>query len=334
MRFNTKNIIGLIGIVVSIVLIVYLFKRFDFDKVVALLIKVNILYILLLGIIYLSVFPLLTLRWKLMLVNHSTTIRFRDLFNSIVIGYVGNNIIPARGGELLRMEFANRKFTIDRITLLSSILMEKILDGTALIFILFICTYFIDESLQSTWIKDLIFLANLIFLLTILFLFLVRLFGQRILLFFTSTDKWVLMIKNNMSKIYAAIEFIRFDLNSLYILLLSICIWFLEGLMFVVAIRALDIEINSFLVGFFALCVVNFGTVIPSSPGFIGVFQGFTLIALSVFGVSENKALAVGLLINFAQYVTVMFLGIYILKDFMKFKKLTQNIHPNSSNII
>ena len=329
MKFNTKTVIGIIGIIISIISIIYLFKVFDFDNVVKLLLRINVLYLILSGLIYLSTFPLQTLRWRRMLMNYSG-INFKDLFNSIVIGYVGNNIIPARGGELLRMEFASRKFTIDRITLFSSILMEKILDGIALIIILFICTYFIDKSLQSAWMKHLVVVVNLVFLITILLLFLLRIFGKKIIALFSDSSGLGFMIKNKVSKIYAAIEFIRLDRNSFYILMLSLCIWFLEGLMFVVAIQAFDIDVNPFLVGFFALCVVNFGTIIPSSPGFIGVFQGFTLVALSVFNVSQDKALAVGLLINFSQYVTVLFLGIYSLKDFLRFKQFEKNVNAQA----
>ncbi|HWZ21534.1 MAG TPA: lysylphosphatidylglycerol synthase transmembrane domain-containing protein [Cytophagaceae bacterium] len=321
MKFNKGTIIGTIGIIVSIILIIYLFKRFDFDKVVALIARVNIVYVILLVLIYASVFPLQALRWKRMLINYSS-ISYNDLFKSIVISAVGCNILPARGGELLRMEFINRKFTIARITLLSSILIEKIFDGIILLFILFVCTYFIDESLQSGWIKNLIVVINLTFLFTISILLSVRVFGKKIISYFTSPAKWSLMIKNSISKIYSAIEFISWDLNFFYILLLSTCIWFLEGLMFVIALQAFGIDVNPFLAGFFALCIVNFGTVIPSSPGFIGVFQGFTLIALSIFDITQNKSLAVGLLINFIQYLTVMLLGLYILKDFKKLKIL------------
>src|SRR5262249_49900974 len=65
-----------------------------------------------------------------------------------------------------------------------------------------------------------------------------------------------------------------------------------------------------------ALCVLAFlgvGISLPSSPGFIGVFQAATVLALSLFGVSGVDALSFSLLLHACQFVPVTVWGLLLL---------------------
>ena len=56
-----------------------------------------------LGLILANVF-LMTLRWKYLLAGAGYTIGKRKLFSTISVGRAANNFLPARGGDLLRIE--------------------------------------------------------------------------------------------------------------------------------------------------------------------------------------------------------------------------------------
>ena len=65
-----------------------------------------------------------------------------------------------------------------------------------------------------------------------------------------------------------------------------------------------------------ALCVLAFiglGVSLPSSPGFIGVFQAATVLALSVFGVDKVDALGFSLLLHASQFIPVTLWGLLLL---------------------
>jgi glycosyltransferase 2 family protein len=65
-----------------------------------------------------------------------------------------------------------------------------------------------------------------------------------------------------------------------------------------------------------ALCVIAFiglGVSLPSSPGFIGVIQAATVLALSFFGIGKADALGFSLLMHASQFVPVTLWGLLLL---------------------
>ena len=65
-----------------------------------------------------------------------------------------------------------------------------------------------------------------------------------------------------------------------------------------------------------ALCVIAFlglGVSLPSSPGFIGVFQAATVLALSMFGIDKADALSYSLLLHASQFIPITLWGLLLL---------------------
>ena len=55
-----------------------------------------------------------------------------DAYRLTLVGYMGNNVLPARGGEVLRIAILGSRTTAKRRTILGSILAERILDAAVL----------------------------------------------------------------------------------------------------------------------------------------------------------------------------------------------------------
>ena len=58
------------------------------------------------------------------------------------------------------------------------------------------------------------------------------------------------------------------------------------------------------------MVVVNLLTIIPSAPGFVGVFQFGCLVGLGLYGVNADVASGFGLVLNVGEYLPVTLLGI------------------------
>ena len=158
---SKKYVFGLLGIGISVLVIYLLAQKIDFNRAFNNFEEVSISSILLLALIYISTFFIRAIRWKLML--QDINIPYLTCLSCLVIGFAGNNFLPVRGGELLRMEFFSRKSKINRVTGLSSIFVEKILDGLVLVSFLLIILN-IDESLiTNDWLKSLTFFSTLLF---------------------------------------------------------------------------------------------------------------------------------------------------------------------------
>ncbi len=309
-----KKIVSItLGIAVSIVAIYLLFRNIDVSTSINNLKVVPLYSVLVLMTIYLSGFVLRALRWRLMLVNLES-LSFKTWLNSIVVGYAGNNVIPARGGELLRMEHFSRTSGVSRTISLSSVLTEKILDGLSLLLILLLVVWLYPGDLLSiVWFKSLFVMANLIFVGAISFLIVLKAFGNPIIGWLKQKQGVFFKLGDLFGKIVESLGFIQPNLKSLVILLIGASIWVVEGGMFVYAFSLLMPDQSVFILGYLTLVVVNFGILIPSSPGYVGVFQAMTVLACSIVGIAEEQALSVSLLIHGSQFIPITLWGLLIL---------------------
>src|SRR3954453_641850 len=64
-----------------------------------------------------------------------------DTYGLVVVGYMGNNALPARAGELLRVFLLGNSTKASKRTLLGSVLVERLLDAAALGLLLVIVAY-------------------------------------------------------------------------------------------------------------------------------------------------------------------------------------------------
>ena len=270
-------------------------------------------------IIYMSSFFIRAIRWKLMLKNE-LNLSFNQCFRVIIIGFAGNNFIPARGGELLRMEVFSRETKLNRVTTLSSVLIEKILDGLILVFFLLIVLVFNSEFLNEKWLKNLTLLSSFLFFSILFILILFRIYGSSIVIFLDSKKSKIFeKIKFFIEKIYSAILFIDWSFNSFKVFVLSLVIWLIEWTVYFIAFIAFDINYIPVNEALLTLAIVNFGLLVPSSPGYVGVFQGMTILSLMIFSINQSTALSVSLLIHSCQFFPITILGLFYLFNLQRF---------------
>lgn len=62
------------------------------------------------------------------------------------------------------------------------------------------------------------------------------------------------------------------------------------------------------------MVIVTLGVMIPSSPGYVGTIQFFTVIALGLFGYDKDFSLPFSIVLHACQYLPVTVLGLVYLK--------------------
>lgn len=313
MNNMSKKIIGIVGLLISIVLIWYLLKHVNFTEAWKIVTAVPFYYPLLMVGVYLLTFWVRAWRWKMMMLNHSE-IKWNILLNSLVIGFAGNNVLPARAGELVRMELFSRRTNINRITILTSIFLEKILDCIILLVLLLISSFILWYKLISnSFVFSTAMVLTGVLLGLIVLLIVIKTRGKKILSFLKKKQsKSYSIAAFSFEKVFEAFSFLRIDKNTATILFVSICIWLLEALVFIIAISSNGSAYNDgniILMGVIALCIVNFSILIPSSPGYIGVFQAAFLLAFSLFNIDKSESLALAILIHSCQFIPVTIWG-------------------------
>lgn len=304
------TIVGVLGIIISVVCIAYLAIYFDFQKAFITISEVQVWYVIGMVGVYLSTFVFRTWRWKLMFEVKQT---FFTYFKAIILGFAGNNLLPARGGEFVRMEYFKRTAGQDRLPVLASIMLEKVLDAIVLISILMFILFSIESGINDTaLVKKILKFVVILFGAIVAFVIIIRFYGKNLMHYLRNQQSAFLnKLSGLLQRTYKSIEFLDFDLKTLKVILLGVFIWLLEGSMYVIGISAFDLAVDPITSGYLALVLVNFGILIPSSPGYIGVFQAMVLLALTLLGIEEQKSLGPSILIHSCQLVPITIMGLY-----------------------
>jgi len=312
---NLKKVaIGILGIVITIIAFYFIFKNINLKSALNHISNISYSSSIILILLYLSTFFIRAFRWKLML-SDNKDITYNNCLKCILIGFAGNNFLPARGGELLRMEFFSRETKTNRITALSSVFVEKILDGLILVIFLFIILIINSKLILDSNIKNLAYFSTILFSVFLFLIIIFRVYGQKLITKINSSNKLILKLINVLSSVYESVLFLRWNFSTLLILISTIIIWLVEGSVFVITLYIFDCNDIAIVAGFLTLVIVNFGILIPSSPGYLGVFQAMTIFSLLLFNVNKELAFSISIIIHMCQYIpTTLWGGYYLLK--------------------
>jgi uncharacterized protein (TIRG00374 family) len=246
----------------------------------------------------------------------------RTMFPITTIGYMGNNIYPARAGEVLRAVILKRKEQVPISASLATIIVERIFDGVVMLAFVFVNlpelakltgeSGFVGNIQQVAVIGTGVFLGALgVFLLAAMFPQVTVRVGQ------WSIDRFLPerlreKVSSIMHKFLDGLASLRSPFNVLMVFFTSVIIWLLETGKYWFVMHAFP-----FHVSFFALMlmngIVNLATTIPSAPGYIGTFDAPGIAVLSAYGVDQAIAAGYTLVLHVALWLPITLLGAYFL---------------------
>ena len=130
-----------IGLVLSAIFVALFFVTVDFRRLMDALMGANYVYVVP-GIgLYLIGVWFRTMRWRRLLL-HIRPIPTARLFPVVVVGYMANNLLPLRLGELVRSYYVGDRERVSKTAALVTIFIERLLDAlTLLLFILVIAIF-------------------------------------------------------------------------------------------------------------------------------------------------------------------------------------------------
>jgi len=324
----------IIGSFISAICIYLLVKIVDnFDETISSLNSISIRYITIgVGIYFLSLF-LRTLRWKILLESR-IKIDYKSLYKVIVAGYMFNNILPARLGEIARIYHLNLIKNVNKSFALGTVLSERITDVLALMIFLIIGFIYIPNDVVANLATNSETSITIIYTSVIFLLILILIF---ILLIITGFWKYILAV---LTKLFEKLTFGKF--NSLLlvesftrgvfsiksydlfkIITLAIGLWAIEFSMFFFIALQFNMDIdNLFIAILFFGILSNLAGIIPSTSGGWGPFELVGTITLTSFGVSSGVAMAFTILVHLILWLPISIIGILIfLIDLKKVKE-------------
>jgi len=234
---------------------------------------------------------------------------------------MGNNILPLRMGELVRAYDFGNKHSVSRSLCFSTIVVERVLDGIAIVSLLTVVMLFYEFPL---WINRIYIMGLFFFFIAFIFLFYL-IFGRD-----ASSDSMIFNSLDKLSKKYLGpLEFkVASFLRGLEILLkekyifsafiLSLLVWLCEGGVYYFFINAFKMVLP-YYAPILILGIVNLGLIVPSI-GYVGTFQYFCILALQQFDISNQQALGFSVALHATLYIPITILGLifFIRNNFSK----------------
>lgn len=305
-----------IGLLISGAAILFVAQKMDWVAVAAIWRKLHWATFVSMVAVYMSSYALRGLRWQLMLAPIQK-VGWRTSSAIVLIGYMANNLLPFRMGEVVRGLMLTRKEKVDPVASIASIGVERILDALTLLGCLAVTVACLPASEHPSLLAGSASWIVVAFLAVAGGIVGVRLFPklatsvvQRLVRYLPG--HLASRIERLFHKVLEAIAFVEWSKAFVYVLLLSLAIWCVEGLVFWIGLWGLGLEASP-LTAFFCLAVVNLTILIPSAPGYVGVFQLGAMFAFATLGLAADDATAYAILVHLCQFVPVTLGGLLVL---------------------
>ncbi len=306
-----------LGVVISAVFLYLAFRKVDFAQVWTFLKQARWGWVLPgLAFYFLGVW-LRALRWQLLL-KPLKLLPIRKLFPVVAIGYMGNNVYPARAGEFLRAILLKSKQQVEISASLATIVVERLFDALVILGLVLLNLSQLSAlpSAQGYLgtIRGVATWGSIIFL-GLLAVFLAMVFFPRPTK--TLTD-WMVAhlvpkklrpaISGIVEKFIHGLSSLRSVSETLKVLLLSVAVWVCETGLYWGVMKAMGLEL-SFMALMLVNGVINLVLLVPAAPGGLGTFDAACKAMLEVFGVGSELALGYTLLLRVALWVPITILG-------------------------
>jgi len=273
-------------------------------------------------------------RWHYLL-RPLKRISTRSMFPIVAIGYMGNNIYPARAGEVLRAVILKDREGVPVSASLATIIVERIFDGVVMLAFVFLnlpelARLTADSGFVGN-IQDLALIGAGVFIAALLVFLLAAMFPlvtERVVNFFIDRllpDRWREKVRAITLRFLTGLESLRSPQEALMIFFTTAIIWLLETGKYWFVMHAFSFEVS-----FFALMlmngIVNLATTLPSAPGYVGTFDAPGIAVLVAYGVAREVAAGYTLVLHVALWFPITILGAYYyLRQPLRWGKALEN---------
>jgi len=309
-----------LGAAIGIALLVWALRGVHLDEVLRHL--GNARLVPLLGAVVLATltYPMRLVRWRLLLRDgDGAPLPPLPLWHAVAIGFMANNTLPFRAGELVRVLAASRLAGARFSSALSSVAVERIFDGLSVVALLSVALLASDlppniavgglSVRHAAQAAGAMAAAALVAAILVVAL---PLAAERLV-------RLVLPAGSLVDRIVGLIEGVRHGLAVLRSPTLlagtiawSLVLWLTNALAFYVAFGAFGIPVG-YLGSLLMQGILVFGISVQLTPGFVGQFEAAIVAALALYGVPNDLASSYAIAFHATTFVPIILLGTWSL---------------------
>ena len=322
-----------LSILVSTILLYFSLRGVEWGRVWRIIISARWAYFLAGGCITAFSFFARAVRWRILL-NAEAHFDVATVFWANMVGYLGNSFLPARAGEVVRSLLISSRSLLSRTYVLTTALSERLMDVIALV----LCSSVVLLGVRNkpAWMDKAS--GTLAILATAGALAIVILPHTGNLL--ETVIRHIPLPSSFRPRLVLLADQILLGLGAFHhwgrfagFTILTAVIWSADACGTIVGAKGLGLEI-SFPVALLLLSGLGLGSALPSTPGYVGVYQFVAVTVLVPFGISRDAALAYILVAQVVSYVVVLILGLpglYILQGSRAFRQISAEAEKSNS---
>lgn len=310
-----KRILVVVGVATSAAFLWFALRGTDFAQVGASLAGADPWMLPPMLLAYGLYYQIKAVRWRLLLAPSRATTA-RALFRPMMIGFFGNNVLPAHLGEFVRTWLGSKRLALPKSEVLATIVLERMFDFLSVVFFLGVVLLLgRDVPGQLVAIGYATAVAGVACLLTAA-------------MFVTWTARFLAVVRamtgflphrlrdaglRHLETAALGLRSVRRPLLLCGIVATSILQWGLMGVTIYVSLHAVGIDLR-LSPAFVVLAATTFGVTLPAAPGFLGTVQAAYVLALVPYGVDRADAFAASAFFHVPTYLAVTLLGLWLLR--------------------
>lgn len=237
--------------------------------------------------------------------------RWGTLFAAMNVGYAINTLLPARLGELVRAYWVRDRAGVSMVRTLSTIALERVTDGVTLVILLVLTapTVAFPRALLGP-------------ALTLGAVFFAVMIAMSILAFSSSSSEGRVarfiralehgrfaVVAGMVAQVFSGLHALRSRRSIALLVLYTVLIWAANVLLAWITLRAFHVSVP-FTAAILLTSVLNLGMAVPSSPGYVGVYEYLMVLTLSLYGVAHTPALAAAFAYHAIAFVPIAIIGL------------------------
>jgi len=304
-----------LGIAISAFFIYFAFRGQNFGEIRDALAAANLWWLIPALILYFSGVWVRAIRWRILL-QPVVDVRARELFPIVVIGYMANNVLPLRTGEIVRAFTLQRSRQVPMTSSLATIAVERIFDGLTMLGFMLAAMAFVSFTSE---LRHLAIVAFIVFAVLLIALFVLTLGGSLVdrllqIVLGPLPTPVADRVERMAESFLGGLAVLKRRRDLLLVAGTSLLAWGLEASMYYTLARGFSQQLRDAM-GIAATLlttgVANMATLIPSSPGYIGQFEyGVKLVVYNALGVPESEALAYAIFVHAALFFPITVWGV------------------------
>ncbi|QEM68324.1 flippase-like domain-containing protein [Geobacter sp. FeAm09] len=307
-----------LGIGISVFFMALLLRKIDFRQLGAALRMVDYRYIALAVLFTFISYFLRAVRWHYLLISEKS-IPLSSLYPATIIGYMANNLLPARLGEFVRAYVLARREGMETPAVFASLVIDRLFDGFTVLLMLLATLFTLhlpgnmadaETALRAGGVA-----MFLLYCGVLVFLYLLKRQTMRTL----KLVAWLLkpfpgrVSERLVPLLGSFIAGIRLSSRGGHVLALvasSFFIWMFAVLPVDMTLRGFGIHLP-ITASMFILVLLVFAVMVPASPGFIGTYHYACFKGLSAFGIADATSISIALIIHGTAFFPVIIAGFY-----------------------